>query len=232
MVSIVCNVAAVFFGGIIGTLAANHISDTLKKALPLIFAQCTMAMSVGSISATQSLTVVIAAMLLGSVLGTIIDLESNIQKSGRWFACRLNKNDLSTQRESYLEQFTIAVILFCAISTGVYGAMQAAIAGNQEFLMNKSLLDFFTAIIFASSIGFIVSLLCISMFACLGLVYAGAGFVAPFINTAMFSDFCGCGGVILLATGLRMAGIKAFPVANMLPALLLVMPVSYVWGLF
>nr|WP_283667661.1 DUF554 family protein [Escherichia coli] len=33
----------------------------------------------------------------------------------------------------------------------------------------------------------------------------------------------------LLATGLRICGIKMFPVVNMLPALLLAMPLSAAW---
>ncbi|MFS6963232.1 DUF554 family protein, partial [Escherichia coli] len=37
------------------------------------------------------------------------------------------------------------------------------------------------------------------------------------------------GGLLLLATGLRICGIKMFPVVNMLPALLLAMPLSAAW---
>jgi uncharacterized membrane protein YqgA involved in biofilm formation len=33
----------------------------------------------------------------------------------------------------------------------------------------------------------------------------------------------------MLATGLRICGIKAFPIANMLPALFIVMPLSALW---
>ena len=37
------------------------------------------------------------------------------------------------------------------------------------------------------------------------------------------------GGVLMLATGLRIANIKSFPIADMLPAMVLVMPVSALW---
>lgn len=43
--------------------------------------------------------------------------------------------------------------------------------------------------------------------------------------------FTAAGGFVMLAAGFRIAGIKSFPVANMLPALILVMPVSYLWTL-
>jgi uncharacterized membrane protein YqgA involved in biofilm formation len=46
---------------------------------------------------------------------------------------------------------------------------------------------------------------------------------------AMLADFTATGGVLMLATGLRISGIKSFPIANMLPAMIIVMPISYLW---
>jgi uncharacterized membrane protein YqgA involved in biofilm formation len=48
----------------------------------------------------------------------------------------------------------------------------------------------------------------------------------------MIADFSACGGLILLATGFRIAEIKNFAVANMLPALFLVLPISALWARF
>lgn len=45
----------------------------------------------------------------------------------------------------------------------------------------------------------------------------------------MMADFTAVGGVLLLATGLRICGIKMFPVVNMLPALIISMPISALW---
>lgn len=42
-------------------------------------------------------------------------------------------------------------------------------------------------------------------------------------------DFKACGGFLLLATGFRIAKIHDFPVADMIPAMVLVMPVSWFW---
>lgn len=54
-------------------------------------------------------------------------------------------------------------------------------------------------------------------------------FVTLMVNEAMLGDFSSCGRVIFLATGLRMCGIKVFPVINMLSALIIVMPLSAAW---
>lgn len=42
-------------------------------------------------------------------------------------------------------------------------------------------------------------------------------------------DFKACGGFIMLATGFRMIKVKMFPIADMVPAMILVMPISALW---
>jgi hypothetical protein len=50
--------------------------------------------------------------------------------------------------------------------------------------------------------------------------------ILPLTTPMMMADFTAVGGLLLLATGLRICGIKMFAVVNMLPALLLAMPLS------
>ena len=45
----------------------------------------------------------------------------------------------------------------------------------------------------------------------------------------MINEFKACGGVLLIATGFRMIKVKMFPIADMIPAMVLVMPVSWFW---
>ena len=61
------------------------------------------------------------------------------------------------------------------------------------------------------------------------LLYALAGVIYPLTTPAMISDFKACGGILLLATGFRMIKVKMFPTADMIPAMVLVMPISWFW---
>ena len=45
----------------------------------------------------------------------------------------------------------------------------------------------------------------------------------------MINDFKACGGILMLATGFRMIKVKMFPTADMIPAMVLVMPISFFW---
>ena len=47
----------------------------------------------------------------------------------------------------------------------------------------------------------------------------------------MVADFSATGGVMMLATGLRICGIKMFPIGNLLPGLIIAMPVSALWSM-
>lgn len=96
-------------------------------------------------------------------------------------------------------------------------------------LCTKAILDFFTAAIFASSLGSVVAFVALPQLILQLLLFFSAGLILPLASAGMQADFAACGGVLMLATGLRIANIKSFPIADMLPAMVLVMPVSALW---
>lgn len=122
-----------------------------------------------------------------------------------------------------------ALVLFCASGTGVYGSIVAGMTGDHSILLAKSILDFATALIFACTLGIVVSLIAVPQFLIFMALYLLAGAIYPLCTPAMINDFKACGGILLLATGFRMIKVKEFPVADMIPAMALAMPVSYLW---
>nr|WP_308806046.1 DUF554 family protein [Neisseria yangbaofengii] len=83
---------------------------------------------------------------------------------------------------------------------------------------------------FAISLGAIVAFIAVpqTLFQC--LLFFLAVLIVPLTTPDMRADFAAAGGLMLLMTGLRIMGIKLFPVANMLPSLILVMPLSHIWA--
>ena len=51
----------------------------------------------------------------------------------------------------------------------------------------------------------------------------------PLTTPTMINDFKACGGVILLATGFRIMKVKDFPIADMIPAMIVIWPISWLW---
>lgn len=135
-------------------------------------------------------------------------------------------------QESFIENYVVLIFLFCVSGTGIFGAMHEGMTGDPTVLLTKAFMDFFTAMIFACSLGIAVSVIAAPMLI-IQLVLAGSGaLLMPFTTPAMMADFTAAGGVLLIATGLRICGIKMFAVINLLPALVLVMPLSLLWSSF
>ena len=55
------------------------------------------------------------------------------------------------------------------------------------------------------------------------------GLVGAVAGGLLKDNFKACGGFIMLATGFRMIKVKMFPIADMVPAMILVMPISALW---
>ena len=80
-------------------------------------------------------------------------------------------------------------------------------------------------------IGIIVNALSIAFGGVAGVLafFCMAGVIFPMTTPTMVNDFKACGGLIIFATGFRMIKVKNFPVADMIPSMILVMPFSWLW---
>ena len=116
-----------------------------------------------------------------------------------------------------------------ASGTGIYGTIVSGMNGDHSILISKSILDLPTAMIFACSLGVVVAFIAVPQLVIFMLLFMLAGVIYPMTSPSMINDFKACGGVLLLATGFRMIKVKMFPVAGMIPAMVLVMPVSWLW---
>ena len=113
-----------------------------------------------------------------------------------------------------------------ASGTGIYGSIVSGMTGDHTILISKSVLDLFTAAIFGCTLRAVVSLVAIPQCIIFLLLFYAATAIYPLTNEAMIADFKACGGFVLLATGFRMIRVKMFPIADMIPAMILVMPRS------
>ena len=86
-----------------------------------------------------------------------------------------------------------------------------------------------SGMIFGISLGPSIALIFIAQLAVQSSLFLLAKMIMPYMDDVAFADFSAVGGLIMVAVGMRMAGIMNFAVINFLPALLLVVPFSYLW---
>lgn len=69
--------------------------------------------------------------------------------------------------------------------------------------------------------------------AALGLIlttfYLLSTYIAPYMTDAMIGNFSACGGLIQLVNALRIAKLKNPPVLDLIPGLILVVPITCFW---
>lgn len=222
LIGVLVNCAAVFLGGILGALLKEHFPLKLKENLPNIFGLSAITMGIYLIINLDKLATVVLAIIVGTVVGELLSLEENLLSALKKLERRLPTN----LDEEQLDTIISMIILFCFSGTGIFGAMNSGITGDHSILYAKSVMDFFTAIIFGATTGYIVGFICIpQMLVGMALFYS-SNYLMPFVNDAMLSNFKACGGIITLAVGLKIANIKRFRVLNTLPALILAFPLT------
>ena len=231
-IGVLINAASVLLGGIAGALAGHKLSSKFKAEISLIFGVCSMGMGISSIGLMKNMPAVIFAIIIGTALGLAIHLGDWIHKGATLMQkpiSKIFKNNSNMSEEEFLNQLVTIIVLFCASGTGIYGSLTAGMTGDNSILISKSILDFFTAAIFACQLGYVVSVISVPQFIIFFILFLCAGFIYPMTSPDMIADFKACGGFLMLATGFRMVKLKNFPIADMIPAMILVMPLSYFW---
>lgn len=233
-IGVIVNASSVLLGGIFGGFFGNKLSEDFKEKLNMIFGACSMGMGIFSIAPMKNMHSVIFAVILGTIVGLAIHLGKIFNKGAllmqRPITRMIPTENLSISKDEFMSLMVTATVLFCASGTGIYGSLDEGMSGDITILVSKSILDFFTAAIFAASLGYAVSIIAIPQFIIFVILFLLARFILPFTSPSMISDFKACGGFLMLATGFRMVKLKMFPIAEMIPAMILVMPLSWLWS--
>ena len=231
-IGIIINGCSVILGGMLGCVLGKKLDSELQDKLQMVFAVCSMSMGIGTIVLMQNIPAVIFSVIFGTVVGHVCHLEESVNKAAKSMQkiiLRLLGSHSTLPTEGKDDILLTVIVLFCASGTGIYGSMISSMTGDHSILIAKSILDLFTALIFSCSLGLVVSMVAIPQMIIFLFLFFCAGVIYPLCTPEMIGDFKACGGCIMLATGFRMVRLKQFPVADMIPSMALVMPISWLW---
>ena len=231
---VIVNASVVVIGGLIGTLIGNTLTADFKEKINMIFGCCSMAMGISTIVLMENMPAVVFSVIIGTMIGLCFHLGERINRAGgvmqRLVSRFVSPGSSRISEEEFNATLLTLIVLFCASGTGIYGSLVAGMSGDHSILFAKSVLDLFTALIFACTLGAVVCIIAIPQFIIFAILFAMGGVIIPHTTPAMIADFKACGGFLMFATGFRMIKVKMFPTADMLPAMILVMPVSMFWA--
>ena len=227
------NASAVLVGGVLGALLSQRLPERIRTSMTSIFGLASLGIGILLVVKCENLPVMVLATLVGTLIGEFCLLEKGINDGVSKLKKLLSRKSKSNNNhETFIQSYVAIIVLFCASGTGIFGAMREGMTGDASILIAKAFLDFFTATIFACTLGIAVSAIALPMLLIQIALAMCASLLLPLTTPMMMADFTAVGGMLLLATGLRICGIKMFAVVNMLPALILAMPISILWTHF
>ena len=232
-IGVIINTIAIFLGGIAGALLGNKLPEKYKEQLNLIFGLCSMGMGISSIVLMKYMPAVVFALIIGTIVGLVFKLGDKVyelcSKLQKVMIRIVPKKETNMSETEFLATLITVIVLFCSSGMGIYGSLSEGMTGDSSLLITKSILDFFTAAIFACNLGYIVSLIAVPQFVIFTTLFLSASFIVPLTTPDMIADFKACGGFLMVAAGFRILKVKMFPVVDMIPAMILVMPFSWFW---
>lgn len=218
MLGTIVNTGAVLLGASIGLLIKKGIPSRIGEALMKALGLCTIYIGVSGAFKGENTLVMIISMVLGTLLGEMIDIDKHVNSGVRKLERKFSKGK---SENTIAQGFITASLLFCIGSMTIVGAMNAGLLGDNTMLYTKSTLDFCSSIIFGSTLG--IGVLLAGGFV---LVYQGgltllAIAAAPLLSTTVINEMTCVGSLVIIATGLNLLGVTKLKLMNFIPAMFL-----------
>ena len=186
---VLVNTVTVIIGSGVGLLFKKAIPEKLTNAVMTAIGLCTIAIGVGGIIKGQNQLVMIISLVLGTIVGTLIDIDGRLSKLGdKLQKKRENDNKMHSDSATFSQGFVTASLLFCVGAMTIVGSMNAGISGDNQMLYTKSVLDLISSSMLAASLGF--GVMCASAFVLVfqGALVALAMILGSFLHNSVFNN--------------------------------------------
>jgi len=220
MIGTIVNSLAIVLGCIIGLILKDHFPKKVSIILFQGIGLTTLMIGIQMAIQATEILLIILSMLVGGVIGELIDIEKRLDQLGNRIKKLFNKQE---GKERFTEGFIAASLLYCVGSMAVMGAIEEGINGNPDILLAKSALDGISSIIFTASLGIGVLFSAIPVFLYQGTITKIAHLVKNWITSDMINEMTAVGGLLIIGLALRILEIKKIKVANLLPSLLIIL---------
>lgn len=229
MFGVIINTLTVLIGSAVGILLKKGIPDRISKAVMVAIGLCTVFIGISGALEGGNTIVLIVSMVIGTIIGSLLDIDGKLTAIGKFFENRLKKDG---EKSTIAEGFMTGSLLFCVGAMTIVGSLDSGLRGDHTLILTKSALDLFSSCMLASSLGIGVMLAAIFVFVFQGALVCAAGLLQPILSdAALVAEITSAGSVIIIGLGLNLLGLSKFKVADMLPAVLLVPAIYYLFSL-
>ncbi|MCR5255488.1 MAG: DUF554 domain-containing protein [Acetatifactor sp.] len=228
------NTVAVIGGGVIGHFFGKLLDERKAEGLSrtcgisVLFIGIAGAMNGmlkinGQKLETALSMMVVCSLVLGTIIGEIMDIERGFERFGEW----LKQKTGNAKDKNFVEAFVNASLTICIGAMSIVGAIQDGIYGDWSLLGVKSVLDFIIIVIMTGSVGKGAVFSFIPILILEGGMTLCAGFLQPVLNSLAMDYLSVVGSILIFCVGVNLVWGKTVRVANMLPGLIFAVIAAY-----
>jgi hypothetical protein len=215
MTGTLINTATVIVGSTLGTFLRARFPERVRQMVMWGVGLVSLVIGLQMSLATNNILIILGSLLVGGICGELLRLHDGLNRLGEALQAKL-----SGEKDSLVSKgFVTASLLFCVGPMTILGSIQDGLSGDYTLLATKSLLDGFSALALAASMGWGVSVAALTVLIYQGGLTLAAGLVRTLLTDPMITAMTATGGTLILAIGLNLLDLTAIRVANFLPAL-------------
>lgn len=213
MLGTIVNTGTILAGSMLGSVLRKGVKEKYQNALYTAMGLVATALGINAVVSNMPKSnypvLFIVSLAVGSLLGTILDLDGRFQGMvGEYSKSNLGQG-LST-----------GILLYCIGTLSILGPVMSALYGDNTYLFTNATLDFVTSTVLASTYGIGMAFAAPVLFCWQGAIYLVAkNLSGSFFSEEMIAELCIVGGILIASSGIGILKIKDCKALNMLPSL-------------
>ena len=213
MLGTIVNTGTILAGSMLGSVLRKGVKEKYQNALYTAMGLAATALGINAVVSNMPKSnypvLFIVSLAVGSLLGTILDLDGRFQGMvGKYSKSNLGQG-LST-----------GILLYCIGTLSILGPVMSALYGDNTYLFTNATLDFVTSTVLASTYGIGMAFAAPVLFCWQGAIYLVAkNLSGSFFSEEMIAELCIVGGILIANSGIGILKIKDCKALNMLPSL-------------
>ncbi|HPR16758.1 MAG TPA: DUF554 domain-containing protein [Candidatus Cloacimonadota bacterium] len=223
MIGTLVNVGTVIIGSIIGVILRARFSKRFTEVAFQGIGLFTIFLGVMMALKSEAYLIIILSVISGSLIGEALNPEAAMDALSNKL-----KGKLKSKNDIFSEGLVTAFLLFCMGSMTILGAIEEGLGGRPNLLLTKAIMDGFAAIALSSALGIGVMFSVIPL-----LVYQGGltlltALLGNYFSEIYINNLTSVGGILLIGLGIRILELKQIRVLNMLPALVIIVLLTWI----
>ena len=212
------NGMCIVVGSILGRFLQN-IPEKMKETVMNGIGLAVIVLGIQMGFKSEQFVIVILSLVIGSVIGEWMDVEGKLNQLGHWIERRMKPQE----GISISQGFVTTTLIFGIGAMAIIGSLDSGIRNDHDVLITKAIIDGFTAVVLASTLGIGVLFSAFPIILYEGIIALFSKQINDWIPQAWMDSFIvemtAAGGIMIFAIGLNMVGLTKIRVANLLPGI-------------